>query len=213
MSDLLPPLPQIITTLESTDPAHWWPGPTYRSPDGTQHCILSWMDHLYGPGALDEFEEKYSTVYHIGPINDGTSGTYTQGHPKDRVLAFLHALQEGSELTTHQSMDAQYMATTTIYIAGPMTGYPAFNYPAFVAAGEGLKERGFAAVLNPTDVDGGVAGSKPWEWYMRECLKMLLQSDAVALLPGWEESRGASIESQLAHDLNMVVQPLDQWLS
>ena len=41
-----------------------------------------------------------------------------------------------------------------IYIAGPMRGYPEFNFPAFYAAEERLRARGHA-VFNPARRDVG----------------------------------------------------------
>jgi len=42
---------------------------------------------------------------------------------------------------------------TTIYIAGPMSGLPEFNYPAFFAAAEQLTAAGYD-VLNPARPEG-----------------------------------------------------------
>jgi hypothetical protein len=104
----LPPLPEIITWLESTPDDSWWEGPTFRSPCGTKHCVLSHIHRRWGGNGMDEFEERYSTSYMIGlRVNDGPSEAYPQGHPKDRALAYLRAMEAGRELTTHQSMDRQ----------------------------------------------------------------------------------------------------------
>ena len=91
----------------------------------------------------------------------------------------------------------------TTYIAGPMSGLPDFNYPAFNAAAAQLRAEG-VQVINPAESDGGSTG-KPWEFYMRLALRGLLECDAIVLLPGWEESRGARIERRLAQDLGMTV--------
>lgn len=89
------------------------------------------------------------------------------------------------------------------YIAGPMTGYPQFNYPAFAYAATVLRSQG-VDVRSPHEVDNeGV--ERPWEWYMRRTLKMMLDCDEVVLLPGWRESKGARIERQLAEQLGMKI--------
>ena len=76
-----------------------------------------------------------------------------------------------------------------VYIAGPMTGLPGKNFPAFHAADAVLTGLGHD-VINPTAAEGRPDIPREWSWYMRRALKMLLDADAVALLPGSEESRG-----------------------
>lgn len=101
-----------------------------------------------------------------------------------------------------------------IYIAGPMTGIPEFNYSAFNAAAEALRAIGHD-VLNPTDVEKRNDTGKPqaWDWYMRHALRMVLDSDAIALLPGWENSRGATLEFHVANSLGLPIQSVAQWLA
>lgn len=96
---------------------------------------------------------------------------------------------------------------TTIYVAGPMTGLPEFNYPAFRAAGEQLSQRGFNVLL-PLHEDT----SQPWEFYMRHALRMVLEADGLALLPGWEASKGATLEVHVATALNLDIMPIEGWL-
>lgn len=91
----------------------------------------------------------------------------------------------------------------TIYLAGPMTGYPQFNYPAFHSAAKRLRAQGYE-VLNPAETDGGDT-SKPWAYYMRKDLVMLSKADGVAVLPGWRHSKGASLEVHIAQELGMPV--------
>ncbi|QDL55902.1 DUF4406 domain-containing protein [Rhodoferax aquaticus] len=91
-----------------------------------------------------------------------------------------------------------------IYVAGPMTGLPDFNYPAFNAASERLRALGFE-VENPAENPEPHCGS--WLGYMRMAIRQLSQCDGVALLPGWQKSRGARIEHQLAQQLGLTVVP------
>ena len=101
------------------------------------------------------------------------------------------------------------MAPTRIYVAGPMSGLPDYNLPAFADAAERLTAAGFEAV-NP-----GRHGVSPgWEWedYLRRGLAEMLTCDGVALLPGWEDSRGAQFEYLVAAKLAMVAADLDLWL-
>lgn len=89
-----------------------------------------------------------------------------------------------------------------IYIAGPMTGLPEFNYPAFHAAARRLRALGHT-VLNPAENPVPPCGT--WQGYMRMALAQLVQCECVALLPGWSESKGALIERWLAQVLQMDV--------
>lgn len=91
----------------------------------------------------------------------------------------------------------------TTYIAGPMTGLPEFNYPAFHAAAKDLRSKGIQ-VENPAENDGGSSG-KTWDFYIRLALNQLLKCDAILLLPGWETSRGAVLELHVAEALGMNV--------
>lgn len=102
---------------------------------------------------------------------------------------------------------------TTLYVAGPMTGYPDFNYPEFRRVGAVLAERGYT-VLNPVDAEehNPTPGTpQPWDWYMRHALRMVLEADALALLPGWAASRGASLEVQVARALGLAAEPWDTY--
>lgn len=90
-----------------------------------------------------------------------------------------------------------------IYLAGPMSGKPLFNFPAFREARESLRNLGYE-VFCPAERDE-LSGFVPDEsgkslegWNARESLTwdatQVLAADAVALLPGWESSSGASWE-------------------
>jgi hypothetical protein len=82
-----------------------------------------------------------------------------------------------------------------VYIAGPMTGLPDYNYPAFHGAEASLRRAGHD-VLNPAR--RGVRDGWEWSDYIRPSLRDLTYADAICLLPGWETSRGASLEVHIA---------------
>ncbi|MBU0641297.1 MAG: DUF4406 domain-containing protein [Planctomycetes bacterium] len=94
-----------------------------------------------------------------------------------------------------------------IYISGPMTGHEDHNFPAFHAAAQRFREAGWD-VANPAENFGGRT-DLPREAYLRADMAMLAQCDAIALLPGWERSRGATLEAVLARELGL--QFLDGW--
>lgn len=102
---------------------------------------------------------------------------------------------------------------TILYIAGPMTGIPDYNYPAFNAAATRLKALGYET-RNPVDseLDNPENEAKPWSWYMRRAIPLMLQADGVALLPNWEASRGAQLETHVAQAIGMACKPWQEWL-
>jgi len=100
-----------------------------------------------------------------------------------------------------------------VYVAGPMTGLPDFNYPAFTSAEFQLRERGFD-VQNPVASEAENLSGAPesWDWYMRRALRMVTLSDGICLLPGWQASRGVNLEVTVAEALSLDIRPFDEWL-
>lgn len=101
-----------------------------------------------------------------------------------------------------------------IYLAGPMTNRPHYNYAAFMDAQCQWEARGHK-VLSPFDASERVwrrAYNRSYDPFkdsceygsdvMLECwledTDILLWSEGVALLRGWETSRGSRIEVQTA---------------
>jgi nucleoside 2-deoxyribosyltransferase len=93
-----------------------------------------------------------------------------------------------------------------VYIAGPMTGLPDFNYPAFNAEADRLRELGYH-VENPAENPE----QPTWAAYMRQAIRQMLTCDAVALLPNWKQSRGALIEHGIAIALGMPARPCEEF--
>lgn len=104
-----------------------------------------------------------------------------------------------------------------VYIAGPMTGLPQFNFPAFDALGSRLRSRGFD-VVSPAELDDpedraaalaspdghmhdGHHMNKTWGDFLARDVKLLADGgiEAVIVLPGWERSRGARLETFVAN--------------
>lgn len=111
-----------------------------------------------------------------------------------------------------------------IYVAGPMRGIPEFNFPAFHDATAALRARRHE-VFSPAERDikhhgadiskGNVTGDEAVAaaehgFNLREALKddlefICLHADAVAVLPGWENSKGARAEVATAKALGLKV--------
>ncbi|MDR6152156.1 hypothetical protein QF021_000245 [Acidovorax delafieldii] len=90
-----------------------------------------------------------------------------------------------------------------VYVAGPMSGMPGHNFPAFNAAADALRAQGWH-VENPAE-HGEVAGAT-WADYMHCDVAMLASCSAIHLLPGWSKSRGATLEAYIAAALGMQFQ-------
>jgi hypothetical protein len=95
-----------------------------------------------------------------------------------------------------------------IYISGPMTGLPEFNFPAFNAAAAQLRSLGYE-VINPAEF--GEGEGKTWADYMRKDIKALMDCTHVAVLSGWEKSKGAKVELSLAASLEMPIKGVDKY--
>lgn len=98
-----------------------------------------------------------------------------------------------------------------LYISGPMTGLPDLNFPAFRAAQAELGALGHDTV-NPVDKGEGDP-DKAWADYLREDLVDMLTCQGVALLDGWENSKGACLERHVAAELGMDVRPIGAWIN
>lgn len=97
----------------------------------------------------------------------------------------------------------------TVYVAGPMTGLPDYNYPAFHAVAKRWRDAGWT-VLNPAEhelptpeQEAALSADEIRALYMRKDIEWVMRSDAVALLPGWQSSKGAQTEVAVARVLNL----------
>lgn len=95
-----------------------------------------------------------------------------------------------------------------IYIAGPVTGKPDLNRPAFESAAVCLEAAGHTPIVP----HWFVPPYAEWQTAMRRSIETLVKCDGVALLPGWQGSKGARIERSLALDLGMDVREILEWM-
>lgn len=102
---------------------------------------------------------------------------------------------------------ASILSRRKIYISGPMSGYEGNNEGAFHDAEHRLRALGYEP-LNPARHP--VQDS--WAAYLKLDIQDVLRADAVAVLPGWEASRGAKLEVHVAHALEIPVMPIEQWI-
>lgn len=81
-----------------------------------------------------------------------------------------------------------------VYIAGPMTGYPQLNYPAFHAAAARLRGMGFE-VISPAELN---PETTPYREAMLNDILALVECDHICMLQGWQASKGATLEHHIA---------------
>lgn len=86
------------------------------------------------------------------------------------------------------------------YLAGPMSGIEDFNFPAFHHWAQRLRAEGFE-IINPAELNPD--HSMPWAECMKRDIAALVTCDGIALMPGWERSRGAKLEHDIAHQLGL----------
>jgi hypothetical protein len=95
-----------------------------------------------------------------------------------------------------------------IYLSGPITGREEKEYKAdFNNAELYLTGLGYD-VINPTSEVVIENGS--WEDYMKRDLVLLLRCDYIYLLDGWEYSKGARLEYNIACDVGIIPLRLDE---
>lgn len=90
-----------------------------------------------------------------------------------------------------------------IYIAGRMRGIHRFNFPAFDAAAARLRAAGHS-VISPAELDRA-AGVDEFSdvcpdlrhAILRDVTAIVQQCDTIALLPGWQHSKGCAVEVAL----------------
>lgn len=86
-----------------------------------------------------------------------------------------------------------------IYISGAITNDT--DYKAhFFRANNDLLSDGYQSIINPALVNSMLPKDFTHEEYMKVCIAMLECCDAIYMLDGWKNSKGANIEYQYAKD-------------
>ena len=90
-----------------------------------------------------------------------------------------------------------------VYISGPISNNPAYMLD-FKDAEQRLTEQGYIA-FNPAAVNSQMPAETAHEEYMQIAMTMLAMCDAIYLLEGWEQSRGANRELGYATAAGMKI--------
>lgn len=109
------------------------------------------------------------------------------------------------------------MIPKRIYLAGPMTGIPEFNFPAFDEAKRVLKSHGWEPV-SPADIDReefgfdteGKTGDEMIDPQLRRRIavrdiRAISECDSIYMLEGWQDSKGALAELAFAEWLKLEI--------
>ena len=116
-----------------------------------------------------------------------------------------------------------------VYLAGPMLGYENFNRAAFAHWAAVLRAKGHE-VFSPSENSVRLFGPQVLEEAAGDEARMggdqmtisrtvfsidlqwiCLHADAVALIPGWEKSKGASAEAAAGRALPIIVKGVEEF--
>lgn len=190
----------------------FWAGEDIDAETGSPHLIaaawhcftLTWfMAHR------PEFDTRTTTKSHCGHSVHIHDNVATSNHLSGTACDFKLATWPGSIPYYSGPVDGyiHYPVApddeATIYVSGPMSGVVEHNYPAFNQAATGLRAAGWN-VINPAELGDGDT-TKAWDFYLRRDLAELTKATHIYMLPGWPNSRGASLEFDVAQRLGITV--------
>lgn len=103
-----------------------------------------------------------------------------------------------------------------IYLSGPMRGYAQYNYPAFHHYAKTIRSKGHVVIspaemdleIDKTDIHSVTADTPPpysFSHYMKRDLPAICDCEAIATMPGWEKSQGATLEVYVARKLGKLI--------
>ena len=98
-----------------------------------------------------------------------------------------------------------------IYLSGKITGREKEDYTRQFEGAESFYKTGGFDVVNPVKIGEVILKNNPkakWEDFMAEDLKALRTCTHIALLEGWEESKGAKMEKAEAEKLGLEIMHL-----
>lgn len=92
-----------------------------------------------------------------------------------------------------------------IYLSGPMSGIPEYNFPAFKQATKRLRDMGHR-VYSPHEFPNNWTDKHDVrKAFASYCSFICLEAEAIVLLPFWENSAGCAIELGLAKKCGLKI--------
>ena len=88
-----------------------------------------------------------------------------------------------------------------IYISGPMSGLPNLNFGEFEEAETNLNILGHESV-NPHNL---IPKDTPYNDALKVDIRALVDCEAIVMLPGWPQSKGAMLEFNVAASLGLKI--------
>ena len=93
-----------------------------------------------------------------------------------------------------------------------MSGEPSLNYPLFNSWATTLRDEGFE-VFNPAEgvnpeAETEIGGSNRREIMRRDLVWILDEADEIAMIDGWQRSKGAKAEKATAESIGLPVRYL-----
>lgn len=94
-------------------------------------------------------------------------------------------------------VDLELLDTDLMYISGPMSGKENWNIDLFNTLEDELNAQGYKHTYNPARMEND---NHQWKACLKTDIKAFIDNDitAVILLPGWDLSKGASLEVYIA---------------
>lgn len=217
---------------EETDPESGLPHLAHAA----WHC-LALMQFCQNHRDLDDRSKLPSCRAYPGT---GSSRTIFEGLDRMivedglRVLSevYAHDVPDGTMIPCHSPTNCcgapdgvctrlPRVPPPTFYVAGPMRGVEKFNFPAFDAARDLGRSKGYR-IISPADMDRehdfdeekatqeSVSGPEAAREFAKRDTEALLSlraenGDGIAMLPGWERSTGAAAEFMLARWLGLKI--------
>ena len=160
------------------------------------------MQHLSKPDSLEIALKAALRMMHSIGHREG----YKEGHDDaeagrdQRVKAHLNK----KDFVNESSLPKK------IFISGPMTGLPDFNFPRFNLVAKQLEDAGIDCV-NPVDVckkykkETVLSNPAKFQEMINEQQRLERECDAILLLDGWSKSKGVRLELKTALELGMKI--------